>query len=59
MRYIDWKRGNPYVFKEDDIPEIVSSDMLFARKFSSDNPEVLEKLADAVIRENKNFDTNI
>ncbi len=33
MRYIDWKRGNPYVFRAEDYNELVSSQCLFARKF--------------------------
>ncbi len=35
MRHIDWKRGNPYVFTINDYKELMSSDRLFARKFSS------------------------
>lgn len=34
MRYIDWKRGNPYVFQKEDLEELLNSDFLFARKFS-------------------------
>lgn len=30
---IDWKRGNPYVYKEEDFNELMNSKMLFARKF--------------------------
>ena len=30
---IDWKRGNPYVYKEQDFNELINSKMLFARKF--------------------------
>ena len=33
LRYIDWKRGNPYVFLSNDYDEIINSNMLFARKF--------------------------
>ena len=33
LRYIDWKRGNPYTFREDDYEDLISSDYLFARKF--------------------------
>ena len=33
MRLIDWKRGNPYIFKDADFDEINESEMLFARKF--------------------------
>lgn len=32
MRFIDWVRGTPYVFREEDLPELLSSPCLFARK---------------------------
>lgn len=35
MRYIDWERGNPYVWQEKDTDELLSSLYLFARKFAS------------------------
>lgn len=35
-RLIDWKRGNPYVFRKDDIDMIESSHCLFARKFDKE-----------------------
>ena len=33
MRLIDWKRGNPYIWKNSDYNKIITSNMLFARKF--------------------------
>ncbi len=33
MRLTDWKRGNPYTFKSDDIELLFSSGYIFARKF--------------------------
>lgn len=33
MRLIDWTRGKPYTFKQDDLNELTHSSMLFARKF--------------------------
>ena len=35
LRYIDWKRGKPYVFTDDDFDELIHTgpDYLFARKF--------------------------
>lgn len=33
MRYIDWERGNPYVFTFADLEELLDSGMMFARKF--------------------------
>ena len=35
LRLIDWKRGAPYVWTNDDKEQIMSSDDLFARKFST------------------------
>lgn len=35
MRYIDWKRGGPYIFLELDYQELMDSYCLFARKFDS------------------------
>lgn len=32
-RFIDWKRGNPYVFQSCDFYELMESPYLFARKF--------------------------
>lgn len=37
MRYIDWNRGNPYVFEEEDLEELIKSDYMFARKFSCES----------------------
>lgn len=33
MRLVDWKRGGPYVFRNEDYLEILNSSMIFARKF--------------------------
>ena len=32
MRFVDWKRGNPYVFQMKDFDEIVNSQYFFCRK---------------------------
>ena len=45
MRYIDWKRGNPYTFNEADFDEIMNSGCLFVRKLTEDN-----KLPDMIFR---------
>ena len=34
-RFIDWERGNPYIFKESDYNKIINSNRFFARKFNS------------------------
>lgn len=33
LRLIDWKRGNPYVWRENDYEELMQAPHLFARKF--------------------------
>lgn len=33
MRFIDWERGNPYVWRDNDFDTLVGSPYLFARKF--------------------------
>lgn len=33
VRLVDWTRGNPYVFRKTDMPELLGSKRLFARKF--------------------------
>ena len=33
MRNIDWNRGTPYTYKDNDFEELVQSNKLFARKF--------------------------
>ena len=35
LRLIDWQRGDPYTWRKEDFKELVNSDVLFARKFSS------------------------
>lgn len=45
LRYIDWNRGTPYVFKSDDFDSLIDSDCLFARKISNaNNCELSKKL---------------
>lgn len=33
LRFIDWKRGKPYVFRLENYDELIESPYLFARKF--------------------------
>ncbi|MGX8701692.1 beta-1,6-N-acetylglucosaminyltransferase [Caproiciproducens sp.] len=45
LRYVDWKRGSPYVFREQDYEELVTSGCFFARKFDlSVDAGIVEKL---------------
>lgn len=41
MRLIDWKRGGPYIFREEDFEDLISSPMLFARKFDQRVDDVI------------------
>ena len=34
MRRIDWIRGRPFTFTEEDLPELLASPCMFARKVS-------------------------
>lgn len=45
LRYIDWNRGEPYIFRKEDFDEIVNSDKLFARKFDENvDREIIDKI---------------
>ncbi len=39
LRAIDWERGNPYVYQEDDYDSLVQSNNLFCRKVSDNEPK--------------------
>lgn len=50
-RLIDWKRGNPYVFRKDDIDMIESSNCLFARKFDNDiDSDIISEIDELIER---------
>lgn len=42
MRLIDWNRGDPYTWKMQDYTELTNSDKLFARKFCSQEEELIK-----------------
>lgn len=45
MRYIDWNRGNPYVFRIDDFDMLMNSECMFARKFDEKvDKDIIEKI---------------
>ena len=45
MRFIDWKRGKPYVFRMENLHELLNSPYLFARKFDLNiDPEIIDAL---------------
>jgi hypothetical protein len=46
LRYIDWKRGKPYVFRTQDFEELKHTGMIFARKFDfSIDKTIVKQLA--------------
>lgn len=51
MRAIDWQRGNPYVWRREDVEYLVNSPYLFARKFSSDDMDIVKALTNCMYRE--------
>lgn len=50
MRHIDWKRGDPYTFRQEDFDELMSSDAMFARKFDLNTDR---KICDMIFEELK------
>lgn len=48
MRLIDWGRGRPYVWRNEDFEELVLADRLFARKFSSEYMGIVEKITNTI-----------
>ncbi len=48
-RYIDWDRGNPYIFRTVDFEDLISSPAMFARKFSMEtDKEIVYKIRDYI-----------
>lgn len=44
IRLIDWQRGNPYIFDDKDYEELTETDKFFARKFSSEKINIVNRL---------------
>lgn len=54
LRYIDWKRGKPYTFRNDDFEELINCGFFFARKFSMNcDKEIVLKLYEKIVAENE------
>lgn len=50
-RYIDWKRGEPYTFKNSDFNELINSNCFFARKFSTKiDKKIVDEIYNYVIK---------
>ncbi|HSL93453.1 MAG TPA: beta-1,6-N-acetylglucosaminyltransferase [Bacillota bacterium] len=51
-RFIDWERGQPYVFRLSDLASLRESPLLFARKFMETvDKEIIDAVYEMVIRE--------
>lgn len=52
LREVDFKRGNPYVYRKEDFEQLINSEKLFARKFSSqvDN-DIVDKIFNYIIKD--------
>lgn len=49
LRYIDWERGNPYTFKQEDYTLLMNSNKLFARKFDTTvDQTIILKIRDGI-----------
>lgn len=49
VRYIDWHRGDPYVFRVGDFSDLMNSDCMFARKFDeNEDMEIVEMIYHAL-----------
>ena len=56
LRYIDWKRGQPYTFRNNDFNELISvgEDRLFARKFDEKiDAVIINRLYQHLLDQNK------
>lgn len=53
LRFIDWERGDPYVFRSGDFNELLDSPLMFARKFDADvDAEIINMLYYELCSEN-------
>ena len=51
LRYIDWERGNPYVWKIEDYNRLINSEYLFARKFDEkESRNLIDKIYNTLNR---------
>lgn len=49
LRFIDWNKGNPYIFRTEDFKSLMESPQLFARKFDmKTDPRVIEMLIHSI-----------
>ena len=49
MRHIDWKRGEPYIFRINDYEELMGASGIFARKFDENiDMEIVNKIYETI-----------
>ena len=48
LREIDWNRGSPYTWRDEDYRYLHNSPNLFARKFSSHYEGIIDQILDYV-----------
>lgn len=54
MRYVDWKRGDPYTFRTEDFQELIASGYMFARKFNiSVDSEICYRIENYLVERKK------
>lgn len=50
-RLIDWEKGNPYIWQVHDYLQLIHSDALFARKFSSSvDKDIIDKIYNYIVQ---------
>lgn len=58
MRMIDWKRGNPYIYKMQDKEILENTENLFARKFDYTHFEIVKEIYEMLNKKNKEWREN-
>ena len=54
MRFIDWNKGNPYIFRSIDFEQLMSSDRMFARKFDEKvDIDIVERIFEALDKQKR------
>lgn len=48
MREIDWERGSPYTWKDEDYDYLMKSERWFARKFSSSELGLIDRILESI-----------
>lgn len=54
-REIDWNRGEPYTYRKEDVPNLLASSAMFARKFDCDvDQEAIDLIVDDLKKRSNN-----